>query len=231
MANHQDPSVPSNKRAAIDSFRKKLADQAAGVAPGERGRLIFALDATQSRQPTWDLACEILIEMFAEAARNGGLDIQLIYYRGMRECRASSWMHDANVLVGLMGKVKCVPGLTQIGRIIEHVRQEHMRQKIGAVVFVGDCVEEDGDALCAAAAEVGVRFFVFQEGDDSVATEIFKRLADVTKGAHCHFTPGAARELAELLRAVATYAAGGRNALLTNKTAAAAKLLLQLPPR
>ena len=55
-----DPSVPSlsfDKRGAIDAFLEKVRAPAT-VSPGARGRLIFALDATASRQPTWDTACQ-----------------------------------------------------------------------------------------------------------------------------------------------------------------------------
>jgi hypothetical protein len=72
---------------------------------------------------------------------------------------------------------------------------------------------------------------VFQEGDDPVATRTFRELARVTKGAHCRFDVGAARELADLLRAVAAYAAGGLKALddlSARQNTGAVKLLQQL---
>jgi hypothetical protein len=105
------------------------------------------------------------------------------------------------------------------------------RQKVHALVFVGDAVEEKDTDIYAIARELDSPAFMFQEGDCPAATTVFREIARLTNGAHCRFTPGAARELAELLRAVAAYAAGGRQALLANKTTAAEKLLLQLPPR
>jgi hypothetical protein len=98
-------------------------------------------------------------------------------------------------------------------------------------VFVGDAMEEEPADLYARARELGAPVFAFEEGDDPAVTTVFREIARLTNGAHCSFTPGAARELAELLRAVAAYATGGREALLANKSGAAAKLLLQLPPR
>ncbi len=56
------PSVPSSTRAAIDAFREKLRTPAA-VVPGARGRLIFALDATASREETWNAARRLQVEM------------------------------------------------------------------------------------------------------------------------------------------------------------------------
>jgi hypothetical protein len=134
-------------------------------------------------------------------------------------------------LADMMAKIDCRSGLTQIGRILEHVRKEHARQKVQAFVFVGDAMEEQPSELYGASAGLGVPGFFFQEGDDPIVARVFKEIARLSNGAHCSFTPGAARELSELLRAVAAYVAGGREVLSTNRSAAAAKLLLQLPPR
>ena len=64
------------------------------TAAGAKGRLVFALDATMSRQPTWDMACALQADMFREAASLGSLDIRLVYYRGFNECRATGWISD-----------------------------------------------------------------------------------------------------------------------------------------
>jgi hypothetical protein len=224
--------LATSRRAAIDAFLEQNRQRLA--AADGRGRLIFALDATLSRQPTWDIACELQADMFREAAAIGGLDMQLVYYRGMRECRASRWLSDGRSLAEVMGKISCRGGQTQIGKVLAHAQRESERQQLQAIVFVGDHMEERVDDLCAIAGELalrGIQIFLFQEGGDPAASSAFAEIARLSNGAHCRFSPGSAHELAELLRAVAAYAAGGRNALLANKTAAAAKLLLQLPPR
>ena len=48
-------------------------------------------------QPRADLgpACHIQAEMFEETAALGGLDVQLVYYRGFGECEASPWLGNA----------------------------------------------------------------------------------------------------------------------------------------
>src|SRR5437660_12783783 len=84
--------APASARSEIDAFLARVRTLAPTTAPGQRGRLIFALDATMSRQPTWDSACQLQADMFREAASIGGLDIQLVYYRGISECRASRWV-------------------------------------------------------------------------------------------------------------------------------------------
>jgi hypothetical protein len=227
---HSLPSLPTDRRAAIDAFLEKLHTPTT-VAPGMRGRLAFALDATGSRERTWDLACQLQAEMFEEVARLGGLDIQLIYYRGRHECRASYWVSDGKTLANLMMKIRCISGQTQIGRVLEHARKVNDEQKLRAVVLVGDCVEEQPADLYVIADELGKRdvpVLVFQEGDDRIATDVFLEIARRTKGAHCHFDPSSANELAELLRAAARYASGGLKALSASQNASAVKLLQQL---
>lgn len=205
----------------------------APAATGDRGRLLFAMDATMSRAPTWDLALSLQADMFAAVKEVGGLDVQLIYFRGMDECRASKWVSDPDALARLMRSVACAGGMTQISRIFTHAVDESRKRRINAVVYVGDCMEEDIDRLCARAGELallGVPVFAFQEGADETATRAFREIARLTKGAFCRFDRGSARQLRELLTAVATYAAGGRKALLAlgeRAEGAAARLLLQ----
>jgi len=203
------------------------------LAPGARARLVFALDATMSRQPTWDMACDLQADMFSEAAKVGNLDIRLVYYRGASECRASPWISDAAKLAALMRKIDCRGGHTQIGRVLGDVRGQAVASGVRAVVFVGDAMEESVDELCGKAGELGllkVPVFLFQEGDDPVAEQTFREIARLTGGAWCRFDPGAAAQLRELLRAAAAYAAGGREALqrLSQTASGAARLLGQM---
>ena len=208
--------APSSNRAEIDSFLAKVKNLAPTTEPGQRGRLIFALDATMSRQPMWDTACHLQADMFREAAAIGGLDVQLVYYRGLNECRASRWVSQADRLADLMSGIDCRGGHTQIGKIIAHARRESEKMKVQALVFVGDAMEEKLDDLCHAAGALGllgIPAFMFQEGGDPVAEQAFREIARLTRGAYCRFDPGAAHELGELLRAAAAYAAGGMRAL------------------
>ena len=186
------------------------------VAAGGRGRLMFALDATASREPTWDRACQIQGQMFTETAALGGLDVQIVYYRGFGEFEASGWINRSADLLAVMRRVFCAGGETQIRKVLERAIAETKQRRVNAVVFVGDCCEEDVDALCALAGQLGllsVPVFLFQEGDDQVATRAFKQIARLTNGAHCRFDASSAQQLRDLLSAVAVYAAGGRCAL------------------
>jgi hypothetical protein len=224
----------ASARAEIDLFLNRVKELGPAGTPGERGRLIFALDATMSRQPTWDTACKLQAEMFREAGATRGLDIQLVYYRGLAECRASPWVAEPARLGALMSRIDCRGGHTQIGKVLNHARRENDSRKIAVLVFIGDAMEESLDELCAAAGELGLRnvkAFMFQEGYDPVCEQAFREVARLTGGAFCRFKTGAAHELAELLRAAAAYAAGGMKALAdlkTRQSSGAAKLLEQL---
>jgi hypothetical protein len=228
------PAPAATSRSEIDAFLRHVNALGPAVTAGQRGRLIFALDATMSRQPTWDTACRLQADMFGEAAAAGGLDIQLVYYRGLAECRASPWVAQPERLGALMSRIDCRGGHTQIGKVLAHARGENDRAKVGTLVFVGDAMEEGLDALCAGAGELGLRnvpALMFQEGYDPVCEQAFREIARLTGGAYCRFAPGAAHELGELLRAAAAYAAGGRKALADLKqrnNTGAVRLLEQL---
>lgn len=186
------------------------------VNTGGRGRLIFAMDATASREPTWQQAQRIQGDMFSEASRIGGLDVQLVYFRGLTECRASRWVADRDHLARLLGHVECEAGHTQIGRVLGHALVEAGAARVHALVFVGDCVEEPTDALLEQAGELGLRgvpVFMFHEGGEPGAAAIFKEIARRSGGAYCSFDASAAQALRDLLAAVAVFAVGGRRAL------------------
>ena len=214
----------THSQAEVDAFIERLVEH----APAARGRLIFALDATASRQPTWDTACQLQGEMFKEAAAIGGLEVQLVYYRGSSECQASRWVSSPADLARLMGKIACEGGHTQIGKLLAHAHREHQRKKIAALIFVGDAMEEKLDDLCHAAGNLGLPAFMFQEGDDPTAEQAFREIARRTRGAYCPFGVGSAQQLRELLRAVAAFAAGGLQALTARKDAGSVRLIGQL---
>ena len=234
------------KRDAAGAVASNSADvsaflaQAAKIAPreGEPGRLVFALDATMSRQPTWDAACRLQGEMFREVGRAGAgmLAVQLVYFRSMSECRASAWVSDTDALADLMSGIQCRGGLTQIGKVLTHVRREGAKTgegegRINALVFVGDAMEEEIDTLAHRAGELGllgVPAFMFQEGRDPKAERAFREIARLTRGAYMRFDQGAAAELGRLLRAVARFATGGRRALESSTDRTDRLLLEQL---
>jgi hypothetical protein len=238
MTTHKHTTV-----TGIDAFQPSPASdvasfvaQARAASPlqgSAQARLMFALDATLSRQRTWDQACSLQAGMFDEAARSGRLQVQLVYYRGTAECRASRWTHDSRELGELMSRIDCRGGHTQIVRVMRHASKMACIGATKALVFVGDAFEESLDDVCAAAGELalrGVPAFLFQEGNDSSASRAFAEIARLTKGAHCRFDSTSAAQFGALLRGVAAYASGGRQALtdLAARDGAVRPLLAQL---
>lgn len=210
--------LPTDKASESDiqAFLGKVA--AAPVRPqsGERGRLMFAMDATASRQPSWDQAAQIQGEMFKATDALGGLEIQLCLFRSFGEFKVSPWIAESERLMRLMTSISCLAGETQIRKVLSHAINETKKRQVNALVFVGDCVEEDVDLLGARAGELGllgVPAFMFHEGTNEVGAFGFKQIAKLTNGAYCRFDQSSARTLKDLLSAVAVYAAGGRRAL------------------
>lgn len=225
----RNESTPATSQ--LDAFLAEIKGLTSGGTAGTRGRVIFGLDATASRQDTWDTACKLQADMFREVAAAGGLEVQLIYFRGNSQCAASRWTSDADHLRKVMTSIMCRAGETQLRKVLVHAQKETKVLKVGALIYVGDMLEESPDELIPEARELGrlgTPVFVFQEGDDRSAKPIFREIASVTKGAYCQFDAGAARQLGELLRAVAVYAVGGLTALAARRDAGAIKLLGQL---
>lgn len=204
------PATRSAHNNAIDAFLERARSVTEPRA--SRGRLIFALDATMSRQPAWDVAQSIQGEMFRTTSAHGGLDVQLVYFRGFGECRASRFVSGGEGLAGLMAQISCRGGKTQIGKVLRHALDETRAQRVGALVYIGDAMEENVDDLAAAAGELGLlglKTFMFQEGRDAATQGAYREIARLTGGAYATFDASAPRRLAELLEAAAAYAAGG----------------------
>ena len=216
MAKDEAKLPAAAKQAEVDAFLRRIATAPVPATTAGIGRLIFALDATASRQPTWDQACKIQAEMFLEAGAVGGLAIQTCYFRGFGEFHALPWLTDSQTMVRQMTAVTCLGGTTQIARALRHAIAETGKSRVNALVYVGDCMEESADTLAELAGKLGllgVPAFVFQEGDEPAARRSFQQIARLSNGAYMRFDATSAKSLRDLLRAVAVYAAGGRRAL------------------
>jgi len=231
------PKIPAQHRSAeVDAFLRDLRRAPSPRARGGRGRLIFALDATASRELSWDRACRIQGEMFDATSALGGLDVKLVFYRSFSECKASRWLGSAADLHRAMRSVSCVGGETQIERVFNHALAETKQQRVNALVFVGDAMEESVDKLCQLAGELGLKgvpVFIFHEGDDAIAARAFQQIAKLSRGAYLRFDLASADHLKELLAAIAVYATGGYRALTDysgDKGGDVLRLMRQLAP-
>jgi len=234
---NQPESTDLSPSSDISNFLEKASRL--GGTSGGNGGLVFALDATMSRQHTWDQAQQIQAEMFDAVGQAGGLDVQLVYFRGFGECRASRWVSDNTALRNLMTGIDCRGGQTQIGKVLSHIRKEAGkknpvnadRSRVDAMVYVGDAMEEDVDSLCHAAGQLGllgVPCFMFQEGHDAITEQTFREISRLSNGAFMRFGAGSAARLADLLKAVASFVAGGRGALEASASREARLLLEQM---
>ena len=215
--NGKDKSISErSSQNEIDQFLDN-AKSLAQAKTSSSGRLMFVMDATFSRKPTWDLACQIQGEMFLTTDQIGGLKIRLAYYGGLDTFKVSNWIDNSRQLLKLMSSVDCEGGKTQIARVLKYAIKQNKKQSIDAIVFVGDCMEENPDTLSDMAGQLGllgVPLFIFQEGFDLTAKRTFKHMCKLSKGAYCAFDVGSAQQLKALLGAVAVYAAAGRSAYL-----------------
>ena len=209
-------TTPAAKQSAdqdVAEFIQKMKQMTPRSAAG-RGRLIFAMDATMSRQPTWDMALAMQADMFHAVKEVGGLDVQLVFFRGAGECRSSKWVSDPDDLSRLMTSVTCRGGYTQIRSVLAHARKEAEAGRVSAMVYVGDAMEEDIDDLCGRAGELalhGLPVFLFQEGADARAATAYREIARLTKGAYCSFDAGSAASCASCYRpSRSMQRAGGR---------------------
>ncbi|MGH6763167.1 MAG: VWA domain-containing protein [Phyllobacterium sp.] len=223
------PARPASDNAILKKERSSkeeltaFLDKARHIKTSQdgKGRIVFALDATMSRQPTWDLACNLQSEMFDAVSRDGSLSVQLVYYRGYDECRASRFVPDGKTLKALMQKIDCRGGQTQIRKVLKHALEEHSRAPLSAVVFIGDAMEEHVDELCDYAGRLGIKgvpVFAFQEGRDHVAETALREIARLSRGAWFRFDHASAATLARLLSSIAIYATGGLKALQSRNT-------------
>lgn len=216
MSSNDKHPVKVSSKHELDVFLDQVSKAPAILNTGAEGRLLFALDATASRQRTWDQACHLQSEMFLEASKIGGLQVQLCYYQGYGLFEHTGWFNNTRALLDRMNRVNCVAGQTQLLRVLNHALLETRTRKIQAVIFIGDCLEEPADKLARLAGELGLLstpVFIFQEGNELVAKRAFKEIARLSGGAHCNFNAGSIQILRQLLAAVAVYAAGGPKAL------------------
>ena len=223
--------LPARQSSSQEIDRVLQQSRSITAFVAKQPRLLFAIDATASRQPTWDKASQVQHEMFQATAGVASLAVQLAYYRGFQQFFASPWLTDSEQLARLMDAVQCEGGHTQIARLLDHALLEHRKHEIRALVFIGDAMEESEDTLCDLAGRCGLLklpLFLFQEGQHPTVEKTFRSMATLSGGAYAHFDSNSAGTLAALLGAVARYAAGGRAALESLPGDSARLLLGQL---
>ena len=139
------------KASSKNDVQNFLSKVAAMPQTGGDARLIFSLDATASREATWDIASQLQTEMFLSTQALGGLNVQLCYFRGFGDFFSSDWQSNGDELVQIMSRISCQAGATQIERVLRHAMQENELKKIKCIVYIGDAMEENIDILAQLA--------------------------------------------------------------------------------
>ena len=204
---------PRRRRGGIR--RQGRMPCANGPPSAGRGRLVFALDATMSRQPTWDLACRLQGEMFTrDGADRRARRPARLFSRPRRVQGVEMGVRCGSRLGALMTRIDCRGGNTQIGTGPRPChRGDAPRAASGAWSSSATRWRRTIDGCAprrASSLSLGVPVFVFQEGRDPSPNGRSARSRESAAAPGARFDAVVRTELAALLRAVAAYAAGGR---------------------
>ena len=205
------PLVAGARSTPSSTRRAPLAPSVEG-----RGRLIFALDATMSRQPTWDTRLPAPGGDVRGGRKVGGLDVQLVYFRGFNECRASRWV-ERRAGAPRPDDRDRLPRRQHADRQGPDPRAARNRQAEGERARLRRRRARGAiDGLAAKAGELGLLGLRVSSSRKAAIREVergFREIARLSGGAYARFDANAAGELPQLLRAAAVYAAGGLKAL------------------
>jgi hypothetical protein len=176
--------------------------------------LVFAVDATASREPAWAAARQVTDALVK--ALPGALDVALAVHGGSRVHTFTAFTSDANTLRDRAAGVACQAGVTRLLPILSaSLKQPGVR----VVIYVGDVFEESviqGRRLADAMGAQGTRLIVLHDTADPAArrdADVFWDFAKRTGGCVLPFDASASGRLRDLLSAVAVYAVGGEKLL------------------
>jgi hypothetical protein len=190
------------------------AEPPAETGTAARPRLVFAVDATASREPAWEAARQVTDALVK--ALPGALDVALAVHGGSRVHTFTGFTADAAALRDRAAGVTCQAGLTRLLPILSaSLKQSSVR----VIVYIGDVFEESlthGRRLADSLGAQGTKLIVLHDTADASArrdAEVFWDLAKRTGGCVLPFDAGAPGRLRNILSAVAVYAVGGEKLL------------------
>ena len=236
------PLAAAGRSSVVDALRPRAAGvpapaprrvslAQASAAPARLPRLVFALDATASRERAWAAARQVTDSLFGAAP--GGIEVALAVHGGGRMTAFGGFHRDVGALRDEAAGISCEPGPT---RMLDIVRESLRRPGVRAMVYIGDCFEEDESAALALAGSLrlrGTKLVVLQDESSGTtsALRVFRAMAGRTGGIVLPFDAGSLDPLRDALGAVASYVAGGRDMLRVRSLASpAARLLLGRDP-
>jgi len=216
------------RSAALDKIRaarptKPLLGSRAAPLTERRPRLVFGVDATASREPTWASAKSITDRMFE--AIPGALDVALAVHGAGQVHTFTEFSADVDQFRRQASAVRCQAGNTQLCELMQRTLDAG---GVRVMSYVGDAFEESRAEAYALADRFrlrGIKAVLLADAADEATLEVFREIADRTGGAVLDFRATELGLMGDLLAAVATLAIGGRK-LLSTKTTPGARLLL-----
>lgn len=192
----------------------------------KEARIVFAVDATMSRQTFWTEAKTLQEEMFFQIQRCGSrVSTQLASYSGdtyNRDIDVSPWYSEPGKLCDRMDEVRCVAGGTQIAKVFEHAVRECTAHKVDALILVVDSCEEAEHDLLPLAYEVGkrnIQFFLFDDKQRTTCRQgeterVFKSIVDAAQGYYAPFDDTSPDVIRDYLRTVTAAATRNKRAMV-----------------
>lgn len=198
---------------------------AAATTPRRRPRMVFAFDATASREAAWDVARRTTDSIFR--ALPGQLDVALAVHGGDTMHTFTGFLPDPAALRDKAASIRCEAGRTRLVDIMERTRDS---ADVRVCLYIGDLFEEEEETAYAAADALRLRacrVIILQDGTDERSARVFREIARRTGGALIPFDADAIERIRELLEAVSVLAVGGVRLLeQEKKTLPGATLLL-----
>ncbi len=224
--------IRSSKASVSTPANDTVVQQA--LSPQGRLRLLFRIDATASRRPSWDLARTITAVMFDSLPDQ--LDVALTWHASSMLQEITPFASDATRFAEAVRAMHTQAGATRLNAILQEAIgiSPHIR----ALVYAGDCYEEEVEIAYAQARKLkllGVKCFFFHDtlSDPNSpyvrqAREVFEKIVAITGGMVLSFAPDTPEQMKDPLEAIATYAAGGLKLLeQRQKALPAAKTVLK----
>ncbi len=203
--------------ASIDAVRRavSISTASANTAYNDAARarehlsgICFVIDATGSRQHSWQQAQRTQAEMFDAVKSAGNLKLSIVCHRGNRVSDLGTFATPADAKRS-MAAVSCEAGNTEIIGSLKAA----MGKKPSTIIMIGDCFEENfGDLqqVCSKLAAEQIRVYAFVEGNDPNGQHAYKMAADLTGGIFQPF--GSGLDLSDLCVAAAVFDVGGQQA-------------------
>ena len=153
------PTKGQDDSADVDAFlRRGRGDARTGQAGGDRAPYVLRWTRRRAGSRPGDRACQIQGgDVRRHGPRSAGSPSSWSITAASASARRASGCRDSRALVRVMTAVRCLGGHTQIRKVLRHALDETQVQKVHALVFVGDSMEENVDELCAIAGELGLR--------------------------------------------------------------------------